>query len=51
MLVSHKKFKEIGIKKLKFLLKDKSYILDIKNQLIQMKAIFIHYDKRSNICC
>ena len=33
MLVSHKEFKEMGIKKLQSLLKDKSYMLDIKNQL------------------
>ncbi len=40
MLVSHKKFREIGIKKLKFLLKDKSYILDIKNQFNSNESNF-----------
>ena len=42
MLVSHKKFKEIGIKKLKFLLKDKSYILDIKNQFNSNESNFLY---------
>ena len=38
MLVSHKKFKEIGTKKLQSLLKNKSYMLDIKNQLNSNKS-------------